>query len=351
MAYKFVNNHVEIDTPKKRIRKVTGTRLAGILGLNNWNSPFQMWCEITNTFNRPFEGSIYTEAGIVIEPKIIDYLRTKLTTGKIVDGEEYWGKEFSQRRFDYYKENEIFGGMWDALILSNKTGNPLGVIEIKTTKRAEDWADGVPIYYKIQAMLYARLLKVKNIVFAVAFLDDMVYNDPSSFIANDETVKIISFRLDEDYIDEAMRQALEWHEKYVMGNVSPEFDERKDKEYLDGLRTNLVEEPDQDIQELLAILDVEKPKLEEMKETEKVVKKIEEAIKAYMTLQFPKESDTTAVLTSGKYEIKVTRKVDTKDVFDMESFKNDNPELYESYLKKEPTESIRQSVKRLKGEN
>ena len=94
--------------------------------------------------------------------------------------------------------------------------------------------------------------------------------------------------LDEDYIDEAMRQALEWHEKYVMGNVSPEFDERKDKEYLDGLRTNLVEEPDQDIQELLAILDVEKPKLEEMKETEKVVKKIEEAIKAYMTLQFPK---------------------------------------------------------------
>ena len=88
-----------------------------------------------------------------------------------------------------------------------------------------------------------------------------------------------------------------------------------------------------------------------MKETEKVVKKIEEAIKAYMTLQFPKESDTTAVLTSGKYEIKVTRKVDTKDVFDMESFKNDNPELYESYLKKEPTESIRQSVKRLKGEN
>ena len=47
-------------------------------------------------------------------------------------------------------------------ILSNKTGKPLGVIEIKTTKRAEDWADGVPIYYKIQAMLYARLLKVKK---------------------------------------------------------------------------------------------------------------------------------------------------------------------------------------------
>lgn len=351
MSYRFVGNHVELDEPVKKPKKITGTRLASILNLNAWNTPFQMWCEITKTWSKPFEDSIYTIAGKEIEPKIINYLEKTITIGKVIDGETYWGKQFSKRRYDYYPEEPIFGGMWDALVLSESSQKPLAVIEIKTTKRAEDWEDDIPIYYKIQAMLYARLLNVKNIIFAVAFLNDEIYEDPSKFIADESTVKILSFRLDEEYIDEAIRQAVEWYEQYIYGTVSPPFDEKKDKEYLDGLRTNVVDNPNDDIQELLAILDVEKPKLEALKETEKVVKKIEDAIKAYMLLQFPKTSDTTAVLQSSAYEIKVTKKIDYKEVFDVESFMNDYPDLYQAYIREEPKETVRQTIRKLKGEN
>ena len=34
-------------TPPKRPKKITGTRLAAIMGLNKWTTPFNAWCAIT----------------------------------------------------------------------------------------------------------------------------------------------------------------------------------------------------------------------------------------------------------------------------------------------------------------
>ena len=36
-------------------RKITGT-FATILGLNPWSTAFEMWCAITKTYEKPFEG-------------------------------------------------------------------------------------------------------------------------------------------------------------------------------------------------------------------------------------------------------------------------------------------------------
>ncbi|MFQ8652524.1 MAG: YqaJ-like viral recombinase, partial [Hominilimicola sp.] len=54
---------------------------------------------------------------------------------------------------DFFPDEEALGGMWDFL------GDDF-VVEVKTTKRVEDWkgVDGEvepPIYYKLQACLYA----------------------------------------------------------------------------------------------------------------------------------------------------------------------------------------------------
>ena len=71
----WVGNHLEI-TPPSRTKKVTGTRFATILGLNPWSTPFEMWCAITKTYEKPFEDTIYTVAGKTIEPKQADYMET-----------------------------------------------------------------------------------------------------------------------------------------------------------------------------------------------------------------------------------------------------------------------------------
>lgn len=46
--------------PPKRPKKLTATRFATVLGLNPWSTPFEVWCEITRTYQKPFEETIYT---------------------------------------------------------------------------------------------------------------------------------------------------------------------------------------------------------------------------------------------------------------------------------------------------
>ena len=66
--------HIEVAPPKRPL-KITGTRLAAIMGLNVWNSPFKAWCEITRTYKEPFTDTIYTIAGKTIEPKQAEYMK------------------------------------------------------------------------------------------------------------------------------------------------------------------------------------------------------------------------------------------------------------------------------------
>lgn len=345
MEYKIGTKHVTIDK-LGRTKKITGTRLASILGLNRWNTPFQTWCDITGVYKEPFVDSVYTIAGKAIEPKIIEYLKEKYADqGKVIDGEEYWGKDFAKRRFDYFPEEPTFGGMWDALLLSHTTGKPRAVIEIKTTKRAEDWVDEVPIYYLTQAMLYAKLVGVKNIIFPVAFLKDEHYADPECFVANDETVKIFSIRLDENAINNYMADALKWHKKHVVGLTSPSFDEKADKEALKFLRTNKVDvQEDDTLSSLVKIVDELKPQVQEVDAKVKALKKAEDAIKAYLLTQVEPGGDSAQIETD-KFTITLKLSRSEKEKFDLEGLKMKYPEVYEEFSFTEETETARQTVK------
>ena len=79
--YKFIDKHIELETLPKKIKKLTATRFATVMGLNAWATPFSAWCEITKTYEDPFEDSIYTVAGKIIEPKIAEYLKNRYFYG------------------------------------------------------------------------------------------------------------------------------------------------------------------------------------------------------------------------------------------------------------------------------
>ena len=70
-------NKIQI-IPPKRPKKLTGTRFATILGLNPWSTPFEIWCEVTRTYQKPFEDTIYTIAGKTIEPTVTAFTRPSL---------------------------------------------------------------------------------------------------------------------------------------------------------------------------------------------------------------------------------------------------------------------------------
>lgn len=351
MNYAIKDKHVEIEKIGK-VKKITGTRFGTILGLNPWSTPFEAWCDMTKLYKEPFEETIYTLAGKVIEPKIIAYLNTEIYPGRVVDPETYFGKEYPKMRFDFWPSEPIFGGMWDALVLSRTSGKPLAVIEIKTTKRAEDWQNDIPLYYKMQAMLYSKLLGIRHYTFAVAFLDDDIYADPSKFEANKDTVKVISEYLEDETITNYMDAALEWHTKHIGTKTSPDFDEKKDADILKELRTNRVE-ASETIEDYLATLDRVRPIIEgndrAMKEYTDALKKAEDGLKRELEGKFT-DQDKTVAINSKLYEFRLNRTTKEEKVFNTEQFEADHPKLYDQYTTTEVKETIRKQIKAVKDE-
>ena len=237
------DGRIKVDPPKKP-KKLTATRFASILGFNKWSPPFSAWCEMTRTYEEPFEDNIYTTAGKVIEPKICDYLRDRYFMDIKSPTDVYGPNYFRKTWGDFFPDSEGLGGMWDFL------GDDF-VVEVKTTKRVEDWkgVDGKvepPIYYKLQASLYAYLLGFDNVVMTCSFLQDKDYQDPEAFVPTVDNTVVVEFKVSEEYptfkesyIDPAMKF---WRENVLTG-ISPEFDEKKDAEILKVLRTKKIELP------------------------------------------------------------------------------------------------------------
>ena len=239
---KWIDSHLEV-TPNKKPKKITATRFATILGLNPWSTPFEVWCEITKTYQKPFEDTIYTTAGKTIEPKQIEYMRKaygmyNLRTPTDIYGEDYFKKTWG----DFFGDTPVLGGMWDSLLVDGN-GCPEAVLEFKTTKRAEDWANDVPEYYALQAALYAYLLGVDDVIMVASFLETYHYNEPEAFVPHVGNTITVEFKVSERYPDFAWKvaQANAWWENHVVTGISPDFDEKKDAEILKALRTNTVE--------------------------------------------------------------------------------------------------------------
>ena len=159
---KWNGNHIEVTAPKKP-KKITGTHLPTVLGVNPFATPFEVWCRCTRTYEIPFEGNKYTNAGRVIEPKVFDFLRKSMGFGdKLITPEDVYGEDHFKKTWgDFYPNVPIYGGMWDALI-QGEDGKPEYVVEIKTVQvdghsgsLEERWKDGeAPHYQALQAALY-----------------------------------------------------------------------------------------------------------------------------------------------------------------------------------------------------
>jgi predicted phage-related endonuclease len=332
------DNRIKVDPPKKP-KKLTATRFATVLGLNAWSTPFEAWCAITRTYEEPFEDTIYTKAGKVIEPKVIEYLNDVMFMD-IKSPTDVYGPDYFKKTWgDFFPDWDALGGMWDAL------GDDF-VVEIKTTKRAEDWATDVPIYYKLQAALYAYLLGFDNIVMTASFLEDKDYANPELFEPSYKNTKVYEFKLSEafpDFETRYVKPALAFWTDHVMTGISPEYDEKKDAEILKVLRKNTVEPDDKGISKLIAeadriqaAIDKAEAKLEEKKSR---LKEIDSIVKKYMSGQF-RDGDKKVEIAGKKYTWTLTRTV--RKSVDNAALKADG--VYEKYLRESETLTLKKSA-------
>lgn len=343
----WLDDYIVVESPKKP-KKITGTHFPTIIGVNPFSTPFEAWCRCTRTYEVPFEGNKYTNAGQIIEPKVFDFLRFSMGfADRVVTPEDVYGKDYFKKTWgDFYKETPIFGGMWDALV-KDENGNIEYVVEIKTVQvdgrsgnLEERWKDGeAPHYQALQASLYAHLLGVDTVLMVAVALKDSEGDyehpeqvDPSFANGN---VYIDVFKVSERYpnFDLYIEQATNWWNQYVLTGVSPEFNEKKDAEILKALRTNNVE-PEQNIASLISEAEQLKTEIEtvfsSVSDKEKRLKEIQEQIKRYAADQF-RNGDTKVSIDGQCYSWVLSKTTTTK--IDKDQLIAD--ELYDKYSKEE----------------
>ena len=321
--------------PPKRTKKITGHRFPSILGLNKYQTPFGAWCEITGLATLPFEDNKYTIAGKTIEPKQIEYAKQKFPN--ILSMEEYYGNSISDYRYSNFKDlNSIFDGVRDFVSVKNDGKTIAMDGECKTSSKPQDWAgNNVPLDYLCQGMLYAYLDKLDKILYVSSFLQPMDYNNPENYVVNDVNTKFTVKKLNECYlplptgengtIDLAIQYCEEWWNQHVETGISPEFDEVKDKEYLDIIRASQPSN-DNELEDVCQtainlVKEIELLKISSgISAKEKELKVLEKDIKTRMMEQ--------ELYNCGAYTL--SAKNDKK--FDEDKFAKEQPVLYNKYL-------------------
>ncbi len=342
---KWVGNHISVE-PIAKNKKITGTHFPTVLGVNPFSSPFEVWCRCTRTYEIPFEGNKYTNAGQVIEPKVFDFLRKSMGFGdRVITPEDVYGKDHFKKTWgDFYPNTAIFGGMWDALIIDNDRKVEC-VVEIKTVQvdgrsgSLEDrWKDGeAPHYQALQAALYAHLLGVDKVLMVAVALEDKKgdYEHPEQVIPSyaNENVYTDEFRVSERYpnFDLYIEQATAWWNAHVLTGVSPDFDEKKDAEILKALRTNSIN-PESDISAIVAEAEQLTAEIDEVTATvaekEKRLKVLTEQIKKYALEQF-RDGDTKVSIPGQRFEFVLSKSNTTE--LDKDALKADG--LWDKYNK------------------
>lgn len=309
-------NRIQV-VPPARPKKLTGTRFAAVMGLNAWTTPFEVWCAVTRTYEKPFEDTIYTVAGKTIEPKQAQYMKESYMMGNLITPTDVFGENYFQRTWgDFFPDQKVLGGSWDYLLV-DKEGKPTTVLEMKTSKRVEDWKDDIPEYYALQAALYAYLLGVDEVIMVASFLGFKDYDDPEKFVCSGDNTITRPFKVSERYPDfekKYVKPALKWWKDYVESGISPAFDERKDAEILKALRTNNLS-PETDMAALVKEAEDLKAKLDahaaEVAEDEKRYKVLADMIKKAAIAQF-RDGDKKVSIAGSAYNWEVSRTSTTK---------------------------------------
>lgn len=245
-TYSEDRKNIVINPPKQRLR-ITGHRISSILGLNKYQTPFGAWAEITKLVKLPFEDSKYTLFGKAVEPKLIDYVRNVYPN--VMSIEEYYGNVFEEYQYNNFKDDsDVFGGVIDAVATRDDKKTIAMICECKTSSKPQEWKDNnVPIDYLLQGALYSYLKGLDRVLFICTFPKDIDYANPENYVVDETNTTMVLKRLsdilipiDGEYknIEQIMEYGQEWWDKYIESGISPEFDETKDKQYLDIIRAS-----------------------------------------------------------------------------------------------------------------
>jgi putative phage-type endonuclease len=141
-----------------RATGIGGSDVGTICGLNPWQSAFTLWAKRTGKIQEEQTDSEAMEWGRRLESVILDKF-----------AESHPGLEIIESPGTYQNKDRPWQlANPDAIAIDRETGEHV-IIEIKTARYEDDWANGVPEYYKTQVQWYLQTFGFKNAYVAALF--------------------------------------------------------------------------------------------------------------------------------------------------------------------------------------
>lgn len=207
------------------IHKVSGTSMAGILGISPWSSPFQVACNLLGLAREDISEKPAVKVGIALEGQIIKYAdRTYTDVGSFFPAEEIYAKRAGDHDAwvsDF--EDDTFAGHVDGIVMSPEGEDY--ILEIKTSANMDSWIEGVPQYYYLQVALYNHFITKKDRAYVVlGIVNENTYKDYHSWLPHENSVALFPLDIDQEGFAGTLEEVKGWYDKYIRNGVTPEYD-------------------------------------------------------------------------------------------------------------------------------
>ncbi len=196
---------MEVGSPEWLAFRRTGigaSEVGSVLGVNPWKSAVDVWLEKQGR-TEPFAGNNATYWGQRLEDIVAQ--EYSLRTG------------LKGRRLNYTLRKGVLIGDLDRLVHEDGTMPAVKdevrtdrALEAKTARDRSLWADGIPLSYEAQGLVYMLLADSIQVVdFAALFLSEREFD-------------VFPLLRDDDAIHEIALRCEEWWARYMVGGETPE---------------------------------------------------------------------------------------------------------------------------------
>jgi putative phage-type endonuclease len=144
---------------------IGGSDVAGIVGVSPWSSPFKVWATKTGRLSDEIQQTESMEWGTRLEEVILQKFEENHPDLAIMPSPG----TFAHCERPWQLANP------DAIYFVD--GQPAGIIEIKTARYEDDWANGVPAYYQTQVQWYASVFGFTGPIHVVVLFSGSKYRE------------------------------------------------------------------------------------------------------------------------------------------------------------------------------
>lgn len=196
---------IEEDSTGKRVKtdgvyrqKITGTFIAGLLGISPYATPFSITTRLMGVWDEDIGDKPRVKIGKLLEDRILDYIiKRHSDLGNVFKAEELFA-ERTGNHADWQSdfEDDIFAGHVDGIVSENGSDY---ILEVKTAGDPSAWLDGPPTHYMLQVMLYNHFItKQTKAYFVLGVVGNEYLNNPNGWIPNSSNCFLFEVNIDRE---------------------------------------------------------------------------------------------------------------------------------------------------------